>query len=64
MTALSTIYFLRSTLYFWPSTAKNRDDRMPIELFIAGVRGWDAGLQLRLNDGKDDDARGCGRDVS
>jgi len=25
------------------------EDRTPIELFIAGVRGWDAGLQSFLD---------------
>jgi hypothetical protein len=27
------------------------EDRTPIELFIAGVRGWEVGLRRRLDDG-------------
>ena len=30
----------------------NRDDRTAIELFIAGVQGWEAGLRRRLDGGK------------
>jgi hypothetical protein len=28
------------------------EDRTPIELFIAGVRGWEAGLRSQLENGK------------
>jgi len=31
---------------------KSRGDRTPLELFIAGVQGWEAGLRRRLDDGK------------
>ena len=30
----------------------SRGDKTPLELFIAGVRGWEAELQRRLDDGK------------
>ena len=30
----------------------SRGKRMAIELFIAGVQGWEAGLRRRLDDGK------------
>jgi hypothetical protein len=30
----------------------SRGDRTAIELFIAGVRGWEAGLRRRIRDGK------------
>jgi hypothetical protein len=30
----------------------SRDDRMAIELFLAGIRGWEAGLRRRMDDGK------------
>jgi hypothetical protein len=30
----------------------SRGDRTPIELFLVGVRGCDAGLRRRMNDGK------------
>jgi hypothetical protein len=29
-----------------------RGDKTAIELFMAGVRGWEAGLRRRLDDGK------------
>lgn len=28
------------------------EDRTPFELFIAGVRGWEAGLRRQIEDGK------------
>jgi hypothetical protein len=31
---------------------KSRDDKTAIELFIAGVQGWEAGLRRRLDEGK------------
>lgn len=31
---------------------ESRDDRTPIELFIAGVQGWEAGLRRQIEDGK------------
>ena len=31
---------------------KNRGDKTAIELFIAGIRGWEAGLRRRLENGK------------
>jgi hypothetical protein len=31
---------------------KSRDDKTAIELFLTGVRGWEAGLWRRMNDGK------------
>ncbi len=31
---------------------KSRGDKTPLELFLAGVRGWDTGLRRRLDDGK------------
>gem|GEM_PF-2150734 len=43
----STFYSLPSTLYFWP-VAKNRGDRTPLELFVAGLAGWDNGLKRQL----------------
>ena len=30
----------------------SRGDRTAIELFIAGVRGWEAGLRRRIGEGK------------
>ena len=33
------------------STFFSRGDRTPLELFLAGVRGWEAGLRQCLNDG-------------
>jgi hypothetical protein len=30
----------------------NRGDWTPLALFIAGVRGWKAGLRRRLDEGK------------
>jgi hypothetical protein len=29
---------------------KNRDDKTAIELFLAGIRGWEAGLRRRMGD--------------
>ena len=29
-----------------------RGDRTPLELFLAGDRGWEAGLRRRMDDGK------------
>jgi hypothetical protein len=31
---------------------KSRGDKTPIELFIAGIREWKAGVRRRLDDGK------------
>ncbi len=31
---------------------KSRGDKTPLELFIAGVRGWEAYPRRRLDDGK------------
>jgi len=31
---------------------ESRDNKTAIELFLAGVRGWEAGLWRRMNDGK------------
>jgi hypothetical protein len=30
----------------------NRDNKTAIELFLTGVRGWEAGLRRRMDDGK------------
>jgi hypothetical protein len=30
----------------------SRGDKTAIELFIAGVRGWEAGLRRQMDDGK------------
>ena len=30
----------------------SRGDKTAIELFIAGIQGWEAGLRRRLDDGK------------
>jgi len=32
--------------------AEYRGDKTAIELFIAGLRGWEAGLRRRMDDGK------------
>jgi hypothetical protein len=32
---------------------KSRGDKTAIELFVAGVRGWEAGLRRQFSDGKD-----------
>jgi hypothetical protein len=40
----STFYSLPSALYFWPK-AKNRGDKTPLELFLAGLRGWEPGIR-------------------
>jgi hypothetical protein len=37
---------------FFAYGRKNPDDKTAIELFVAGVRGWQAGLRRRLDDGK------------
>jgi hypothetical protein len=29
----------------------NRDDKTPLELFLAGVRGWEAGLRRTFDGG-------------
>ena len=31
---------------------KSRDDKTAIELFLAGIRGWEAGLRRKLENGK------------
>jgi hypothetical protein len=31
---------------------KSRGDWTPLELFLAGIRGWEAGLRRRIDDGK------------
>jgi hypothetical protein len=31
---------------------KSRGDKTAIELFVAGVGGWEAGLRRRMDDGK------------
>ena len=31
---------------------QSRGNKMAIELFLAGVRGWEAGLRRRMDDGK------------
>ena len=31
---------------------KSRGDKTAIELFIAGIKGWEAGLRRRIDDGK------------
>ena len=33
-------------------TTLSGEDRTPFELFIAGVRGWEAGLRRQIEDGK------------
>jgi hypothetical protein len=30
----------------------SRGDKTAIELFLAGIRGWEAGLRRRMDDGK------------
>jgi len=35
-----------------PTTGESRGDKTAIELFISGVRGREAGLRRRLEDGK------------
>ncbi len=30
----------------------SRGNKTPLELFLAGVRGWEAGLRRRMEDGK------------
>jgi len=30
----------------------SRGDWTPLELFLAGIRGWEAGLRRRIDDGK------------
>ena len=44
---------LRAAAWLGPSTRKGgRGDKTAIELFLAGLGGWDAGLRRRLDDGK------------
>jgi hypothetical protein len=31
---------------------RNRDDKTAIELFLAGVRGWEAEIRRRMEDGE------------
>jgi len=39
--------------HFTESTsAASRGDKTAIELFLAGIRGWEAGLWWRMDDGK------------
>jgi hypothetical protein len=35
-----------------PIAKSNRGDKTAIELFIAGVQGWEAGLRRRMDDSK------------
>jgi hypothetical protein len=37
---------------FGVELAVSRDNKTAIELFIAGVRGWEAGLRRQMDDGK------------
>ncbi len=37
-------------LFDW--TANNRDDKTPLELFLASLAGWDAVLRCRLIEGR------------
>ena len=37
----------------------SRDNKTPLELFLAGVRGWEAGLRRRVVEGRQD--RDCTR---
>jgi len=30
----------------------SRDNKTPLELFLAGIQGWDTGLRRRMEDGK------------
>jgi hypothetical protein len=30
----------------------SRGDKTAIELFVAGIRGWEAGIRRRMDDGK------------
>jgi hypothetical protein len=41
-----------AAIYFSYRHKSNRGDKTAIELFVAGVRGWEAGLRRRLEDGK------------
>ncbi len=34
------------------SPKASRDDKTRLELFIAGVRGWEAGIRRRMADGE------------
>jgi hypothetical protein len=31
---------------------KDRGDKTPLELFLAGVRSWEGGLRRQMDDGK------------
>jgi len=33
---------------------RNRDNKTAIEIFLGGLRGWEAGLRRRMDDGKPD----------
>jgi hypothetical protein len=35
-----------------PLLKNSRGDKTAIELFLAGIRGWEAGLRRRLDDDK------------
>jgi len=45
---------LLSTLFHQLSIRRqaNRGDRTPLELFLAGLAGWDGAIRRRLDDGK------------
>jgi hypothetical protein len=44
--------FFSQLSIFRREAAKNRGDWTPLELFLAGVRDWEADPRLRLDDGK------------
>jgi hypothetical protein len=49
---LSSLLSLLSGSIFSAGGRKNRGDWTPLELFIAGVRGWEVHLRRRLADAR------------
>jgi len=51
-----TTFKSRRQSHLQPTTAfdvtRGRGDWTPLELFLAGIRGWEAGLRRRIDDGK------------
>ena len=50
--ALRDVYAIPGEMQLISANMQNGEDRTAIELFIAGVRGWEADLRRRLHEGK------------
>jgi hypothetical protein len=51
------LVLVRRLFYCFPGpwSRRNRDNGTAIELFLAGARGWEAGVQRRVDDVKSND---------